>query len=142
MVAVKYDDLSMSFEFVSCAAPTAHNAYVSLDSGKIYWTSEFNDDFDEEIPDDIETSDRYVAIPHKTELGLGRRLALQFVAQELPERYDQVEEFFRRPGAYARFKDLAEREGILEIWYSFEADCVERALRQWCAENGLEVLES
>ncbi|CAN7760069.1 hypothetical protein LJR296_006930 [Cupriavidus necator] len=142
MVAVKYDDLSMAFDFVSYAAPMEHNAYVSLDTGKVYWTSDYNDTFDEEVPDDLETSDRYLAIPHKNELGLGRSLALQFVAKELPECCDQVEEFFRRQGAYARFKDLLERKGMLERWFSFEADSAERALRQWCAENGLEILES
>ena len=142
MVAVKHDELSMAFDFVSYAAPMEHNAYVSLDTGKVYWTSDLNDAFDEEIPDDLETSDRYLAVPHKNELGLGRSLALQFIEKELPERYDQVEGFFRRQGAYARFKDLLEHKGILELWYSFEADSVERALRQWCAENGLEILES
>ncbi|CAN7799123.1 hypothetical protein [Paraburkholderia sp. SIMBA_054] len=141
MVAVKLDDLSMAFDFVNYAAPMEHNAYVSLDTGKVYWTSDSNDAFDEEIPDDLETSDRYLAIPHKNDLDLGKTLALRFVAQELPACYDQVEGFFRRQGAYARFKDLLEREGVLDLWYSFEADSVERALRQWCAENGLEILE-
>ncbi|CAB3803762.1 hypothetical protein LMG28688_05835 [Paraburkholderia caffeinitolerans] len=28
MVAVKHDDLSMAFDFVSCASPMEHNAYV------------------------------------------------------------------------------------------------------------------
>ncbi|TFE37016.1 hypothetical protein E2553_43170 [Paraburkholderia dipogonis] len=141
MVAVKHDDLSLAFDFVSYAAPTEHNAYVSLDTGKIYWTSDSSDALDEEIPDDLETSDRYLAIPHRNELDLGRRLALRFVAQELPARYDQVEGLFRRQGAYARFKDLLDCEGVLERWYSFETDAVESALRQWCAENGLKLLE-
>jgi len=142
MVAVKLDDLSMAFDFVNYAAPMEHNAYVSLDTGKVYWTSDPNDAFDEEIPDDLETSDRYLAILHKNDLDLGKALALRFVAQELPACYDQVEGFFRRQGAYARFKDLLEREGVLDLWYSFEADAVEAALRQWCAENGLEILET
>jgi hypothetical protein len=142
MVAVKLDDLSLAFDFVSYAAPAEHNAYVSLDTGKIYWTSDSSDAFDEEIPDDPGTSDRYLAIPHKNELDLGRHLALRFVARELPRRYDQVEDFFRRQGAYARFKDLLEREGVLERWYAFEADAVESALRQWCAENGLELVQT
>jgi hypothetical protein len=142
MVAVKYDELSMALDFVSYATPTEHNAYVSLATGKVYWTSDSSDAFDEEIPDDLETSDRYLAIPHKNELDLGRRLALRFVTQELSACYDQVEGFFRRQGAYARFKDLLEREGVLERWYSYEADAVESALRQWCAENGLELVEA
>ncbi|CAB3807085.1 hypothetical protein [Paraburkholderia fynbosensis] len=142
MVAVKYDDLCMAFDFVSYASPMEHNAYVSLDTGKIWWTSDSSDAFDEEIPDELASSDRYFAIPHKNELDLGRSLALRFVSQALPARYDQVEGFFRRQGAYARFKDLLEREGALERWYSFEAEAVERALRQWCAENGLELVQT
>ncbi|KVZ49700.1 hypothetical protein [Burkholderia ubonensis] len=47
----------------------------------------------------------------------------------------------QRRGAYARFKDLLEREGVLEHWYAFEGDSVEKALRRWCAENGLEILD-
>jgi hypothetical protein len=142
MVAVKLDDLSMAFDFVNYAAPMEHNAYVSLDTGKVYWTSDSNDAFDEDIPDDLETSDRYLAIPHKNDLDLGRGLALRFVAQKLPARYDQVEGFFRRQGAYSRFKDLLQREGGLEAWFTFEADAVESALRQWCAENGIGILET
>jgi hypothetical protein len=142
MVAVKHDDLSMAFDFVSYAAPMEHNAYVSLDTGKVYWTSDYNDAFDEEIPDDLETSDRYLAIPHKNELDLGRSLVLHFVAHELPACYDQVEAFFQRRGAYARFKDLLARKGVLERWCAFEADAVEGALRRWCAENGIEILET
>ncbi|WP_250491450.1 hypothetical protein [Caballeronia sp. INML2] len=139
MAAVRYADLSMAFDFVSDASPMEHDAYVSLDTGKVYWTSDFDDAFDEDRPDDLETSDSYLAIPHKNELDLGRNLALRFVVHELPMCYEQVEGFFRRQGAYGRFKDLLAREGALERWYSFETDSVERALRQWCADNGLEI---
>ncbi|MGF6873456.1 hypothetical protein [Paraburkholderia sp. MM5477-R1] len=89
----------------------------------------------------LEDSDRYLAIPHKNELDLGSSLALRFAAQQLPARYDQIEGFFQPRGGYARFKDLLAREGALERWYAFEADSVEKALRQWGAENGLEVLD-
>jgi hypothetical protein len=39
-------------------------------------------------------------------------------------------------------RDLLQRKGVLEAWYTFEADSVESALRQWCAENGIEILET
>jgi hypothetical protein len=139
MVAVKHDDLSMAFDFVSFAAPMRHNAYVSLDTSKVYWASDY-DALDEDIPDDLETSDHYLAIPHKNDLDLGRILALRFVAQELPLCYDQAEAFFRRQGTYSRFKDLLELESVLEVWHTFEADSIGRALTQWCTENGLEIL--
>lgn len=141
MVAVKFDDVSSAFDFVSYAAPVEHQAYISLDTGKIYWISDAIDLIEEEIPEDLEDSDRYLAIPHKNELDLGSSLAKRFAAQQLPARYDQVEGFFLQRGAYARFKELLEREGALECWYAFEADSVEKALKQWCAENGLEILD-
>jgi hypothetical protein len=140
VVAVKYDDLEMAFAFVSSASPMENAAYISLDTGAIYWTSEFNP-LDEEVPDDLETSDRYIAIPHKNDLDLGRPLALRFTAQELPAQADRVGGFFRHKGAYARFKDLVESEGMLEQWYKFEADATERALREWCAENDIQIVE-
>ena len=88
MAAVKYDGLETAFAFVSSAPPTENAAYISLDTGTIYWTSEFNP-LDEEVPDDLETSDRYIAVPHKNDLDLGRNLALRFVTQELPDQADQ-----------------------------------------------------
>ncbi len=140
MATVNYDDLSLAFEFVGSAPPTENNAYVSLDTGEVFLTSELNS-MEEDVPDDLETSDRYIAIPHKNDLDLGRNLALRFVAQEVPERYDQAVGLFRRKGAYARFKQLLESEGMLDKWYRYEAESVDRALRDWCAERGIRIHE-
>jgi hypothetical protein len=58
MVRIEYDDLSAAFDFVSFAAPLERHAFVSLDTGAIYWVSETSPIEDEELPDDLETSDR------------------------------------------------------------------------------------
>lgn len=84
MVAVAYEEISSAFEFVGSAAPLEHSVYISLDTGQIYWISELAP-MDEDVPGDLDTSDRYIAVPHKTELDLGKNLALQFAAQELPD---------------------------------------------------------
>ncbi len=139
MVAVKYKDLSAAFEFVSFAAPMEHQAYVSIDTGTIYWISELNP-LDEEVPEDLETSDRYIAIPHKNDLDLGSDLALRFAAAELPDRYNMVAQFFRHRGAYARFKELLASEGNLDKWYAFESESTERALRDWCTAHDISVI--
>ena len=135
MVVIKYDDLSTAFDFVSSAAPMEHHAYVSLDTGRIYWISELNPVEEEELPPDFETSDRYLEIPHKNDLDLGRRLALRFVEARLPHRYADVEGMFRQRGAYARLKELLAAEGCLEEWYAFELEATDRALREWCRIN-------
>ncbi len=139
MVAIRYDDLFLAFEFSSAGLPMEHNAYISIDTGQIHWDSEWNP-MEEEVPDDLETSDRYIAVPHKNDLDLGRILALRFVEQVLPERYGQAEAFFRKKGAYARFKRLLESEGVLEKWYKFETEAVDKALRGWCAENDIQLV--
>ena len=140
MVAVKFDELSHAFDFVGSAPLGENNAYISLDTGEIYWTSELSP-LDEEVPGDLETSDRYLSVPHKTDLDLGRSLALRFAASELPECRDQVVAFFRRAGAYARFKELLESKGALEQWYKYEAESIDKALREWCVENDIQVIE-
>jgi len=61
VVTVSYEDLSAAFDFVSFGAPMEHQAFVALDTGAIYWVSE-SDSLDEEVPEDLDTSDRYIAI--------------------------------------------------------------------------------
>jgi hypothetical protein len=142
MVTVNYDDLSIAFDFVSSAGPMEHRAYVSVDTGAIYWISETNPIEEDELPDDLETSDRYIEIPHKNELDLGNRLALRFVEGRLPDRYAEAVTFFRHRGAYARLKELLAADGCLEEWYAFEAESAERALREWCKANEIHLVES
>ena len=138
MTTVKYDDLETAFEFVSAGAPTENSAYVSLDTGHIYWVSDYVDE-EEEVPEDLETSDRYLAVPHKNNLDLGRHLVMRFVEQALPDREDQIHDIFRRKGAYGRFKNFLDSTGHLEQWYRFEETAQKEALRKWCAQNNLEI---
>ena len=138
-VSVNADELRIAFEFVSSGAPSEHNAYICLDTGRIYWDSASAGLDEDDLPDDLETSDRYIAVPHKNDLGLGRRLALSFADREMPDSYNIVAGFFRRRGAYARFKDLLETRGLLKLWYETENQAMEEALVAWCEENGVQL---
>jgi hypothetical protein len=140
MATVKYDDLTLAFDFVGSAPPFEHSAYISLDTGSIYFTSEINP-MEDDIPDDLEISDRYLAIPHKNDLDRGMNLALAFVEQELSDRYADARDIFRSRGAYRRFKELLDSERLLDKWYKFEADSVEKALREWCADNNIRIVQ-
>jgi hypothetical protein len=93
-------------------------------------------DFDE-LPDDLVESDKYVGIPHKNDLDLGRDLVFAFMSVNLPDEYGKVRSFFSGRGAYARYKDLLESKGKLEAWHEFEKQSTETALREWCIENGI-----
>ena len=109
MVGVKYDDLSMAFDFVSFAGPMEHRAYVSLDTGTIYWISEGNPIEEDELPDDLETSDRYIAIPDKNELDLGNSLALRFVEERLADRVLGRPGFLPAPRRLRAFQGASRR---------------------------------
>ena len=138
-VTVDRAEMRDAFEFVSVGGSLGAEAYISRDTGKIYLRTVDGDVMEEEdeIPDDVETSDRYIAVPHKTELDLGRTLVLRFTEQELPGDYDTVRDQFRRKGAYARFKRLLEARGALQRWYDYEERATEEALRNWCQDNDI-----
>ena len=140
-VSVNAEELRTTFEFVSFGAPLEHSAYICVDTGKIYCHSlSAGLEEDEDLPEDLETSDRYIAVPHKNDLGLGRRLALAFVAQELSDEYNTVAGFFRRR-AYSHFKALLHARGMLEQWYAFENRAMEETLLAWCEENGIQPVD-
>jgi hypothetical protein len=136
-MAVRFSDLQLAFEFVSSGRMGENEAYLDRQSGKIYWHSEFGEN-DEELPDDID-NEKYIAIPDRRELDLGKPLVLEFAREFLPDDYDEVRHIFNRRGAYRRYKDLLVRRGALERWYDLSNKAEEAALREWCAENGIEL---
>ena len=138
IVVVNARELRDALDFVSAGEAFDRSACISLRTGKICWSSTEAGLEEEDLPQDIDDSDRYLAIPSQRELGLGRRLALAFAAEELPDDYDMVARFFGRHGAYGRFKDLLDTRGKLERWYAFENRATDEALATWCAEHGIE----
>jgi Uncharacterised protein family (UPF0158) len=136
---VKFSDLEDAFEYVSFEGITEHAAYVRKDTGEIlYGADDMNE---EEVPDDIDDEEKYLAIPSKRDLGLGRSLVFDFVEQFLPDDLDQVHRYFSRRGAYGNFKDLLAQRHAIEQWHKFENEAAQRALREWCSENSIEPIE-
>ena len=138
MSSVNYNELRNAFEFVSSDSPSVQNAYISLDTGEIFWVSA-SVELEETVPDDVTTSTRYLAVPHKNELQLGQKMALEFIDRALPDQYNTVASFFRKRGAYRRFKELLQAEGMLEPWFAYEANACDEELRIWCDENNIKL---
>ena len=134
-VPVKFDELLAAFEWVSDGEALAVDcaAYISRIAGTVHWRGE---GVDEELPADIEDGTRYIAVPHKNEFDLGRSLAFRFVEEHLPRARETVDEFFRKRGAYSKFKSLLASSNQLDAWHKYEEAATERALREWCEENG------
>jgi hypothetical protein len=135
---VSLDDLLAAFEWVNACAPTENSAFVSRKTGATHWASDVAD-VEDELPEDIDDASIYVEVPHKNDLDLGRNLALKFVDEKLPEAGATAAAFFRQRGAYSRFKRLLESKDMLQAWYDYEAQAVERGLRKWAAEVGLQI---
>ena len=91
---VSFSDLQLAFEFVSSGGIGENEAYLDRQSGKIYWHSGFGDN-DEELPDDIE-NEKYIAIPDKRELDLGKPLVMDFAREFLTDDYEEVRQIFSR----------------------------------------------
>jgi len=134
---LKYDDLRDGFEWVSASLDDSARAYVSLETGAVFW--EGPEGGDEVLPDDLHDASRYVPIPHKRDLDLGSRLPIRFADEHLPHRYEDVRAIFRSKGAYARFKSLLLSERALDAWHAYEEAAVQAVLTEWSADNGLKV---
>jgi len=136
---VKFSEIEDAFLFASAGAPEEHSAVLDKKTGKIYFHSEYSD-FDE-IPEEVYESEDTIAIPHKNDLDLGNRLVFRFVDETIPADYDTVRKIFSRRSAYAYYKDLLEEKDMLNQWYAFEDTATKEALREWCADNGIELTE-
>jgi hypothetical protein len=140
MLSLDFSEIRNAFEFVSSGSRDENNAYVCKKTGVIYWTSTTLH-LEEEVPKDLETSLDYVEVPHKNELKLGQSLALTFIDQTLPDEYNFVASLFRKRGAYRRFKDMLQYQGLLEKWYAFEEQASNDALLAWCEENEIKLID-
>ena len=140
---VPFNELLDAFEFADVSTGE-HRAYLDPRTGRLYLVSDLDDPEDpiDEVPEDLETSEVYVALPDRRDLDLGRPLALSFVEDALPDHWETAVEIFRRKGAYGRFKALLARHGLLEGWYAYEASATERALREWCGDHGIALSEA
>ena len=136
-MAVKFQDISDAFEFVSFGSMYEHQAFLDKETGKVYYHSDFDDD-EEELPEDID-DEKYIAIPHKNELGLGKKLVLDFAHQYLPDEAAMIHAIFNRKGAYSKYKDFLEHRGMLEKWYEYESEKQKKALREWCESSSIEI---
>lgn len=133
---IDWNELEGTVEFVSMG----HEAVLCRKTGKFLWHSDLEEDLDA-WPDDAADEEKYLVIPDKKDLDLGKSLVLEFARQCLPGEFDEVRRIFSKRGAYGRFKQLLERKRALERWYEFENKATEKALKEWCKAHGLTIRE-
>lgn len=139
-VAIRLSDLIEAFEFVSSGDLFEHSAYICRKTGEIVFISEGLEIEEGDLPSDLSDPVQYQEVPHRRDFDLGRRLALSFVAEEIPECIHDARDIFSRKGAYARFKYLLTANGVLDKWYAFEQAAIDAALREWADEVGIKLI--
>lgn len=141
---VSFKELFDTFELVSMASPLGeYQAFLCRQTGKIYChsDSEAFAEVNDELPDDVEDDEKYIAVPDKRELDLGKPLVLDFAREFLRDDFDEVRYIFSKRGAYQKFKALLVRKHALDQWYDFQTKATEHALRRWCAFNSIAVTD-
>jgi hypothetical protein len=136
-----FSDLELAFEFVSSEGIGMNEAFLCRRTGKIYWRSDSLDELDEEAPDDLDDEEKYIAIPGERDLDLGRPLVMDFAREFLPNDFDEVRDIFSKRGAYRKFRALVTRRNVLDRWHEFESKATQRALREWCELNSVELAD-
>ncbi len=136
-MTILFDDIENAFLFVSMDQKFLHNAYLCKETGQIFYTSELGDS--DELPDDIDDTEKYITIPHKNDLDLGKALVFDFTSEYIPDELDRIYDFFRSRGAYSRYKDYLSRIGLLDKWYKFENERQTAAIKEWCRNNSIEI---
>jgi len=133
---IKLAELIDAMDFLSVVA-FDNKAFLHKATGKIYWQSEEDLGF-EALPEDI-GDENYLEIPRNQDLDLGKPLVMEFVYEFLPDAAREVQAIFRKQGAYAKYKSLLNNHDLLDQWHQYQADAQERAIREWCEENGIEL---
>lgn len=136
---MKYSDIEDAFQFVGFAPYGEHEALINPTTGEVILHSDLSDL--DPIPPEVDGSDQWLGIPHRSELLPGHRTVFTFVADHLPEDMALVEGFFSRPGAYGNFRNLLAQRGLLDRWHERDNEVFRQAILQWCRDHEIEFNE-
>jgi len=139
---ITYSDLEDACLFANVGGGYETIVYLCKQTGKFYYETDFSDLEElESIPDDITDENKYIALPDKYELDLGQNLTRDFISANMPNEMDKLREIFSKRGAYRRYKDWLINIGKIDDWYDYENKATEKALREWCKENGIQLAD-
>lgn len=141
MVTVNADELEDAVLTVS-DPDTPDEGWVCLDTGAVYLRSDALDEELAPLPEDIDTSNRYMPVPRVGSLALGLELVFDFADAALPDDAERVREMFKRAGGYREFSELVEQKGLSGHWHVFREAQTRAVLGAWCEQHGLQLAEA
>lgn len=134
---IEYGKIELAYEFISAGPLHAHRALLDRETGDVLLQSELSGL--DEFPQVIDAG-RYLFLPTRGELHLGKTLVIAFVEAHVPDAVLAVLEMFSRKGGYGRFKAFLDDRKLVDQWYEFEGKATERALRAWSRNNGISLV--
>lgn len=138
MATVDANDLEDAVLMVS-EPGTGAQAWVSLDTGQVHVRSDEVDGEAAPLPADVDSSARYVPVPHMSTLDLGLEMVFDFADAAMPDEAERVRQMFKRSDGYRHFSELVEERGLYERWHDFREAQTHAVLAGWCEENGLQL---
>lgn len=134
--------LSLVMEAIELADDNS-TAYYDLEKQELIWYTEDcgyqQDEDDEVIEEMIEEGwrTRFFKLPDKFDINEYHFME-DFIYDEIPAGAirDQFESAIRGRGAFRRFRNLAERLGVIDEWYDYKEKAQKKLAIDWCEENG------
>lgn len=134
--------LSLVMEAIEMADDNS-TAYYDLEKQELIWYTEdfgYQQDEDDEVLEEMIEEGwrtRFFKLPDKFDINEYRFME-DFIYDEIPAGAirDQFESAIRGRGTFRRFRNLAERLGIIDEWYDYKEKAQKKLAIEWCEENG------
>jgi hypothetical protein len=108
--------------------------FLDPTSGRFYKKN----DLEQPRPDDLLSNPKYLIVPSKQDLDVGKNLVFEFTSLFLSQYIEVVHDYFRKKGAYARFIAFLNLHHQLENWYDYQHKKQQQALIAWCETHQIE----
>ncbi len=120
--------LSDIVENIEMSGDDSYSFYNEL-TGEFYWYSEYGDNDDDR---DIDTEEGWRRLPSQRDAEEYDMMTDFADTVKNPRKREQLEIALSGKGAFRRFKDAVNREGIADAWYAFRDRRYLEFARDWC----------
>ena len=124
--------LSEIIQHIEMASDGNYTFYNEL-TGEFYWHSDFGDNDDR----DLDEEEGWIRLPSQRDADEYSMMSDFTDTVKNSRKREQLEIALSGKGAFRRFKDAINREGIEESWYAFRDRRYLEFARDWCEEEQL-----
>jgi predicted thioesterase len=126
---VKLKDVAEHIEMASDGTDTFYNELT----GEYYWYSDFGERDDR----DLDEEEGWLRLPSQRDADEYRMMADFTYTVRNSRKRNQLEIALSGKGAFRRFKDAVDREGVADAWYAFRDRRYLEFARKWCDDKEL-----